>query len=34
MEIKFAGKTYFLPDVCASNNRQKAKALARSGAFG
>ena len=25
MEIKFAGKTYFLPDVCASNNRQKAK---------
>jgi len=25
MEIKFAGKTYFLPDVCASTNRQKAK---------
>ena len=25
MEIKFAGKTYFLPDVCVSNNRQKAK---------
>jgi len=25
MEIKFAGKTYLLPDVCASNNRQKAK---------
>ena len=25
MEIKFAGKTYLLPDVCASTNRQKAK---------
>ena len=25
MEIKFAGKSYFLPDICASTDRQKAK---------